>query len=141
MPSWAAAGGLPTLVSYGLNPPLRPTLEEAQELRDALIKALPDEHVSFLRSLIPSYAAGDYFFVHAGVRPLIPLEDQIEADLLWIRNEFLEHRGYFGKKIVHGHTPVKAPDVLPNRINIDTGAFATSRLTCLVLEAENVRFL
>jgi diadenosine tetraphosphatase ApaH/serine/threonine PP2A family protein phosphatase len=84
---------------------------------------------------------GDYFLCHAGVRPGVPLEHQQPEDLLWIREEFLNSRMSFGKVVVHGHTPTASPEVLPTRINIDTGAFATGRLTCLVLEGGSRRFL
>ena len=84
---------------------------------------------------------GDYFIVHAGIRPGISLDKQIEDDLVWIRDDFLLHEQRHEKVIVHGHTPVMLPDLRHNRINIDTGAYATGRLTCLVLEEERVRFL
>jgi serine/threonine protein phosphatase 1 len=86
-------------------------------------------------------AFGDYFFCHAGARPGIPLELQTPDDLLWIREDFLQFKGSWSKTIVHGHTPVAAPEVLPNRINVDTGAYATSILTALILEGSQHRFL
>ena len=79
--------------------------------------------------------------MHAGVRPGVPLSGQHEQDLLWIREDFLLHEGDFGKIVIHGHTPVMEPDIRSNRINIDTGAYATGRLTCLVLEGEDVTFI
>jgi serine/threonine protein phosphatase 1 len=81
-----------------------------------------------------SFASGDFFFAHAGVRPGVELSRQKQNDLLWIREEFLSSTDDFGKIIVHGHTPNQEIEVGPNRINIDTGAFATGRLTCLVIE-------
>jgi serine/threonine protein phosphatase 1 len=75
------------------------------------------------------------------VRPGVPLDNQEEEDLLWIRDEFLNSKMDFGKIIVHGHTPRPEPEVLLNRINVDTGAFATGRLTCAVLEEYGHRFL
>ena len=86
------------------------------------------------------FVCGDYAFVHAGLRPGIPLEEQTREDMMWIRREFLDHPDWFGHCIVHGHTPMKDPEVLSNRINIDTGAYATGHLTCLVLEGAD-RFL
>ena len=74
-----------------------------------------------------SLSHGKYFLCHAGVRPGVPLERQKEQDLLWIRGEFLSSKMDFGKIVVHGHTPTLEPEVLANRINIDTGAFATGR--------------
>jgi serine/threonine protein phosphatase 1 len=84
---------------------------------------------------------GKYFLCHAGVRPRVPLDRQREEDLLWIREDFLRSRADFGKIVVHGHTPTESPEILPNRINIDTGAFMTGRLTCVVLEQGLPRFL
>ena len=75
------------------------------------------------------------------MRPGVPLEEQTEHDLLWIRGEFLRSQADFGKIVIHGHTPVAEPEVLPNRVNIDTGAFASGRLTCIVLEHAGYRFL
>jgi serine/threonine protein phosphatase 1 len=79
--------------------------------------------------------------VHAGVRPGVPLDAQDADDLVWIRGPFLSSNADFGKVVVHGHTPAEAPEVRPNRINVDTGAFFTGRLTCLVLEGAERRFL
>jgi serine/threonine protein phosphatase 1 len=138
---WRRFGGLETLHSYGV--PVSGLMvgkayeEAAARLRDAI----PTEHMSFLRSLKTSYSNDKYFFCHAGVRPGVPLERQSDEDLLWIRGEFLNSKMDFGKIIVHGHTPVEEPEVLPNRINIDTGAFATGHLTCVVLDKGGHRFL
>ena len=112
--------------------------EAAAEQLETLV---PPEHFRFLRSLQPSLDAGHYFLCHAGIRPGVPFEHQSEQDLLWIREEFLNSRIDFGKIVVHGHTPVEEPEILPNRINVDTGAFATGRLTCAVLEGKRQRFL
>ena len=87
------------------------------------------------------FEEGDYFFVHAGVRPGVPLDRQAVEDMLWIRDEFLDFTGTFGRIVVHGHTITDAPEVRDNRIGIDTGAFATGQLTCLVLEGSERRFL
>ena len=102
---------------------------------------MPDSHRQFLTELKLSFSCGDYYFVHAGVRPGTPLAVQHEEDLLWIRDEFLLHEEPFEKIIVHGHTPVREPEVRPNRINIDTGAYATGRLTCLRLESDKIDFV
>lgn len=75
------------------------------------------------------------------MRPGVPLGAQSEHDLLWIRDEFLLHEEDFGKIVVHGHTPAPQPEIRPNRINIDTGAYATGQLTCLVLDDDGMRFL
>ena len=137
-PAWKAGGGLSTLLSYGVAIPIR---SNPQELAVAFSQALADEHRRFLASLALSYTCGDFFFCHAGVRPKIPLRQQQQADLLWIRDDFLLHEEDFGKIVVHGHTATNEPDVRPNRINIDTGAYATGHLTCLVLEGDQISFL
>ena len=87
------------------------------------------------------HSVGSYFFVHSGVRPGVPLDQKREEDMLWIRDNFLRSRDDFGKVVVHGHTPVQEPEVLFNRINIDTGAYATGRLTCVRLLGEQVTVL
>lgn len=131
---WRQFGGLQTLMSYGIQPTLNPDATEQADLINALTKVISDDHLSFLRGLKPSFVCGDFFFVHAGVRPGVPLNEQTEGDMLWIRNEFLDSDENFGKFIVHGHTPVRAPDIRPNRINIDTGAYATGNLTLLTIQ-------
>jgi len=139
---WMRYGGLSTMLSYGLGPCLNQWADKDSEaVAEEFHRALPQSHRLFLAGLELSYACGDYFFVHAGVRAGIPLEEQNEHDLLWIRDDFLLHEDFFAKVVVHGHTPVVAPEVMPNRINIDTGAYATGRLTCLVLESDHIQFL
>ena len=138
---WSRYGGLETLLSYGLTPSLKVGPNERATLANALKRALPEKHRHFLSSLRRTFTCGDFFFTHAGVRPGIPLEQQSEEDLLWIREDFLLHEEKFEKVIVHGHTPVINLDIRPNRINIDTGAFATGRLTCLVLEGQTLAII
>ena len=138
---WARYGALPTLASYGLNPAPIETSKEKAKLSESLRRALPESHSRFLAELRLSFCCGDYFFVHAGVRPRTPLAAQQEEDLLWIRDEFLLYEQPYEKIIVHGHTPVIEPEVRPNRINIDTGAYATGRLTCLRLEEDKIAFI
>jgi serine/threonine protein phosphatase 1 len=137
---WRDWGGLPTLISYGLIPPSRIEPAEYENLASALRQTMPKEHRDFLRQLRTSFVCGDYCFVHAGVRPGVPLAKQKEEDLLWIRDEFLNASNDFGKIIVHGHTPVEEVEIHPNRINIDTGAYASGNLTCLMIEGDK-RFL
>lgn len=139
-PYWREQGGHQTLKSYGVHVGGISGVSYA-EARNALRRVMPAEHVEFLRSLKMSYCRGKYFFCHAGVRPRVPLDRQREEDLLWIRGDFLASGCDFGKVVVHGHTPVEEPQVLPNRIDIDTGAFATGRLTCVALEDGVTRFL
>lgn len=140
---WLSYGGLATLYSYGV--PLQqertPSDEKLTLAAEALAAKLPASHREFLDKLQLNTTVGDYFFVHAGVRPGVPLDAQEQEDMLWIRDEFLGSTAKFGKIVVHGHTIAPKPEVLPNRIGIDTGAFATGRLTCLVLEDERRRFL
>ena len=136
METWKDFGGLQTLVSYGLKPKLRADRDEHRELIDSFRRVLPAPHRQFFRQLRPSFSCGDFFFTHAGVRPGVPLTEQREEDLLWIRDEFLQSEEDFGKFIVHGHTPVTKPDLRANRINIDTGAYATGVLTLLTIEGD-----
>jgi serine/threonine protein phosphatase 1 len=112
-----------------------------EQAAEALRAALAPLHVAFLAELKSSVTVGRYFLCHAGVRPGVPLARQREDDLLWIRDEFLGSGMDFGKIVVHGHTPSEEPEIRPNRINVDTGAFMTGRLTCAVLEGAQVRFL
>jgi diadenosine tetraphosphatase ApaH/serine/threonine PP2A family protein phosphatase len=135
---WKQVGGMSTLLSYGLQPRTQDDPQTRQEIAAAFRSVLPDSHRRFLQSLRLTYSCGDFFFTHAGVRPGIPLVEQREEDLLWIRDDFLLHEEDFGKIIVHGHTPAKTPDIRANRINIDTGAFATGRLTCLILQGDQM---
>ncbi len=135
---WSKIGGLETLMSYGVQPSLNADAITQKELAKALDAALPEEHRKFLLGLDTCFPCGSYFFVHAGVRPGIALADQREEDMLWIRDEFLLHEEDFGKIVVHGHTPVREIDIRTNRINIDTGAYVTGRLSCVMLEADRV---
>lgn len=139
---WMMNGGSATLLSYGVAAMgaayRRDRLAAAQaELR----KRLPPAHLAFLETLAFSHVEGDYLFVHAGIRPGVALDEQVPEDLVWIRDEFLYSDRDHGKVVVHGHTIVDEPELLDNRIGIDTGAFATGRLTCLVLEGAERRFI
>jgi serine/threonine protein phosphatase 1 len=138
---WRSNGGLETLHSYGVDVSAALRGEGYEAAHRAFLAALPVAHRAFLEATELSATVGDYFFCHAGVRPGAALCAQSEDDLLWIRESFLSHKRSFGKIVVHGHTPVARPEARANRINIDTGAFATSILTCLVLEGEDRRFL
>ena len=131
---WRQYGGLETLLSYGLKPTINPDHNEEIRLATELANILPREHLDFLKSLDLSFSCGDFLFVHAGVRPCVPIHEQTEEDLLWIRDDFLTWKEPFERFVVHGHTPVSEPDLRPNRINIDTGAYATGRLTCVIIE-------
>tara|TARA_R100000656_G_C3947787_1_gene127847 strand:+ start:345 stop:1112 length:768 start_codon:yes stop_codon:yes gene_type:complete len=140
--NWRQYGGLETLHSYGLKDlTFRAETSYLQQVHAEFQNALPAAHLTFLKALPLSYEAGDYFFAHAGVRPGIPLAEQSPRDLCWIREEFLTSKVDFGKRIVHGHCPEEEPQVRENRIGIDTGAYITGRLTAVVLEGTDVRFL
>lgn len=112
-------GGIDTARSYGVQVPKR---IRSQELAEQMRDALPDGHLDFLQSLKLTHREPGLFFVHAGIRPGVPLDQQDETDLLWIRQEFHQDPSDHGAFVVHGHTPVGAPDLRPNRLNLDTGA-------------------
>jgi serine/threonine protein phosphatase 1 len=135
---WMRLGGLETLASYGVPPETLANGKLIVELQAAFHSALPQAHFRFFRDLKNSFECGDFFFVHAGVKPNVELSRQKENDLLWIRGEFLSSDDDFGKIVVHGHTPTREIEVRPNRINIDTGAYASGRLTCLVIEGSSL---
>lgn len=139
---WLNNGGNATLYSYGVGLGDAASMAERVEAAQAdLAGKLPPRHLRFLDSLRLSHEEGDYLFVHAGIRPGIPLERQREEDILWIRDDFLDSTRDHGKVIVHGHSITSEPEVLPNRIGIDTGAFGSGTLTCLVLEGAERDFL
>jgi serine/threonine protein phosphatase 1 len=139
--TWLFNGGVETILSYC--GPSRGALESMTllEARIAFAAALPENHLRFFTELRRMETLDGYVFVHAGVNPARPLENQNPEDLLWIRKPFLSSDADFGRIVVHGHTPANSPEVRRNRINIDTGAFYTGRLTCLVLEGDSRRFL
>jgi serine/threonine protein phosphatase 1 len=138
---WARIGGLDTIQSYGISASRIDDDKAKRQVALALSKSMPQSHLLFLENLALSFSCGDFFFAHAGVRPGVALQAQTQHDLLWIRGDFLDHEEDFGKIIVHGHTPIREPEIRSNRINIDTGAYATDRLTCLVLEDDRIGFL
>jgi len=140
-PAWMAYGGDATLYSYGVRPPDARKVEDILAAQKAFIQAVPPEHLAFLETLQLLHVEGDYAFVHAGFRANVPIEFQDPQDMMWIRNEFLDSEADFGKVAVHGHTITEQPQIRRNRIGIDTGAFATGRLTALALEGEERRFL
>ena len=141
-PIWLRYGGDATMVSYGVR--LGVPLDDVryyEQLQDDLRQRIPRRHVEFLQGLELSFESGDYLFVHAGVDPARPLDQQATDDLLWIREPFLSSRRDLGRVVVHGHTVESEPIVRANRIGIDTGACWTGCLTCLVLEEGVFRFL
>ncbi len=139
--TWRAFGGAETLVSYGVIPPRFDRLEAYEDMRGEFVAKLPLAHRSFFENLACSHSVGGYFFVHAGIRPGVPLDQQRPEDLMWIRDEFLFSDFLPEKIVVHGHTPLDRPVRTARRIGIDTGAYATGRLTAAVLEKDGCRFL
>ncbi len=133
-PNWFYNGGLATLASYGVVAPSETgAIRIASLLQQRFRDALPERHLAFFRALAPYHKEGDYLFVHAGIKPGVPLDQQDPFDLIWIREAFLRNRDDHGFVVVHGHSI--APEVVDagNRIGIDTGAYFTGVLTCLVL--------
>ncbi len=138
---WLEYGGDKTLESYGIRVVGVQTSNGLKLIQKELLLSIPEDHLTFYNNLKVFFTLGDYFFVHAGIRPGVPLREQSKSDLLWIRNEFVNSKGAFEKIIVHGHTVSGEPQLRPNRIGIDTGAYASSLLSCVVLEKSEVRFL
>jgi serine/threonine protein phosphatase 1 len=133
-------GGRETLLSYGIDRRefIEASMKEAQEMAR---EAVPADHIAFLESFEDMIQLGDYLFVHAGIDPRLPLDQQRSSDLRWIREPFLSHGGSHGVVVVHGHTISEAPEDCGNRIGIDTGAFMSGRLTALALEGTERRYL
>lgn len=132
--TWLGCGGNQTLASYGFE-------ENAKNLRARFLKALPRHHKDLLRTLKNSLTLGDYGFAHAGVKPHVAWSQQDPNDLLWIRSEFLDSTEDFGIMVVHGHSANSKPVQRKNRIGIDTRAWESGILTCVVLENAHRRFL
>lgn len=133
-------GGRETLFSYGVTKDQfnRSTIAELQELMNRLVPRYDRE---FLETFENYVVLGDYLFVHAGIRPEIPLEDQQRHDMLWIRDQFLRYSDPHPHVVVHGHTISEGIDEKENRIGIDTGAFRSGKLTALVLEGMHRRYI
>jgi serine/threonine protein phosphatase 1 len=140
-PLWLEHGGTAAAASYGVNLLNIGTKEKLEKIQKELSEKVPAEHIVFLENTIFSVAFGDYFFVHAGVRPGVPLNKQKDIDKIWIRSEFLNSGDDFGIFVIHGHSVRTMPEIKSNRIDIDTGAFATGQLTCLVLDDTERVFL
>ena len=130
----SALGGAETLRSYGLDP-------DADDIHAQVKRYFPTDHLDFLRDLDLWHGIGDYLFVHAGIRPGVPLEKQEKQDLIWIREPFLSATDDHGFTVVHGHSPVRQVENHGNRIDIDTGAVFGRHLSCLVLEDDTQQLL
>lgn len=136
---WIQLGALHTLASYGIG--YSQVKNSPYDLQQALLHTFPRTHELFLRCLRNSFTCGDFLFVHAGIRPGVPIEHQQTEDLFWIRDEFLDSTRDHGKVVVHGHTPVEHAVIRQNRINIDTGAWRTGVLTCIAIEGDRIVIL
>ncbi len=129
---WMISGGREALASWGGDP---------DAPRSTWPAHIPPADMAFLRGLALSHRAGGYLFVHAGVRPGVPMDEQSPQDMLTIRNSFLYSEQRFGVVVVHGHTPRIAPEIRFNRIGIDTGAVFGGKMTCVVLEEDRIGFI
>jgi len=139
--SWLTYGGQVCLLSYGVGLGRVQMMRQIDVLRDELETRLPPSHLEFLSSCRLMHTEGSYCFVHAGIRPGVPLDEQVPQDLLWIREEFTRSTADHGCIVVHGHSISEEVEIQPNRIGIDTGAFYSGLLTALVLEGSEQRLL
>lgn len=135
LPDWLRFGGAECLQSYGIDP-AELQLRKAADVLKLLRQAIPNDHVKFLSGFVDTASFGRYLFVHAGIRPGVPLPQQIPEDLRWIRQPFLDHEADHGHVVVHGHTISRAVEVRPNRIGLDTGAYRSGVLSALGVEGE-----
>lgn len=133
-------GGRETIMSYGVDP-WAYSKASAKEVQELMERAVPQEERAYIAAFESAIVVGDYLFVHAGIAPGVPLAEQNEVDLRWIREPFLSHKEAHEKIVVHGHSISETPDLPGNRIGIDTGAYASGRLTALALEGDTRRFL
>lgn len=138
---WLLHGGLQTLASYGLRTP-SPSAREPQlvETRSALCEALGADSLTWVRNLPMFWSSGNIAVVHAGADPSKPIESQKEHSLMWGHPQFFKQQRTDGIWVVHGHTVVEQPSISEGRISIDTAAYATDRLTAVIVEQGHVRF-
>jgi serine/threonine protein phosphatase 1 len=137
---WLRFGGAECARSYGISPTALRRMEPDQAV-DVLRRKIPNHDHEFLASFVDTFRIGSYLFVHAGVRPGVPLPDQSQSDLRWIRQPFLDNDDDHGFIVVHGHTIADQVDVRGNRIGLDTGAYRTGVLTAMGLEGGERWFL
>lgn len=138
---WRAIGGGETLLSYGVPRELLASEQGSAAVRSWLRGTFPGSHGVLLRAMRPYHEVGPYLFVHAGIEPGVPLQAQDRDKMMWVREPFLNHAGDFGHIVVHGHTPAAEPEFRANRINIDTGAYVSNRLTCLRIDGRGAAVL
>lgn len=135
-------GGEECASSYGVDMSgYRGTHDQKLQKAAELSEKIPLNHKHFFARLQKKITFGDYMFAHAGIRPGVSLDQQSDRDLLWIRSDFISHSEPFEKVIVHGHTPAYPLEVLPNRINVDTHAYHTGVLSCIVLQGTDYRIM
>jgi serine/threonine protein phosphatase 1 len=137
---WLGFGGDACAESYGVPAAALQAMSE-QSIAERLRAAIPPRHIEFLQGFGDTFGFGGYLFVHAGIRPGVPIEEQQPQDLRWIRQPFLSDAHDHGCIVVHGHTISDGVDRRTNRIGIDTGAYRTGILTAAVIEGSEVRFL
>ena len=136
---WIFNGGNETLNSYGIKGTefFNNETKSNETIRNELVNNIPKNHLQFFNNLTLSYQWGEYFFVHAGINPDVPLDKQDKNTLIWQRkSKFLDNTKLFEKIIVHGHTPQPKIENFTNRINLDTGAFYTGILSCLIIDTQ-----
>ena len=143
---WIYNGGSETLGSYGMD--LSEHIDNDMDLnidikiKKKFIKLLPSSHLNFFNQLVINYTYDDYFFVHAGINPNIPIKMQEKETMIWTREEaFFKPTMQYSKIIVHGHTAKEKIEKFPYRINLDTGSFYSGKLSCLLIEGKQLSFL
>lgn len=134
--AWRSVGGGDTLASYGISRRLQGDRASRTRMWREFKLTFPAQHRQFLSELHTVYQVGEYIFAHAGLRPGVPLGQQSVRDLLWIRSEFLDSEAEFEGMVVHGHSPARDVVFRRNRIGVDTGAYVTRVLSCVMLEAD-----
>ena len=137
---WLRFGGAQCARSYGLRSSRLAKMSPTEAI-ETLRSTIPAEHQAFLASFADTLRAGDYLFVHAGIRPGVALGEQTQVDLRWIRGPFLDHSARHDVMVVHGHSITEQVDERAGRIGIDTGAYKHGVLTALVLESDQRRLL
>jgi serine/threonine protein phosphatase 1 len=137
---WLRFGGAECIRSYGIDP-TDLQYRSPSEVPRMLRQAIPKEHLKFVSGFVDTASLGNYLFVHAGIRPGVPLSHQLPQDLRWIRLPFLEDETDHGRIVVHGHTITDSVDIRANRIGVDTGAYRSGVLTALGVESDDRWFL
>ncbi|HUE78807.1 MAG TPA: metallophosphoesterase [Sphingomicrobium sp.] len=137
---WLSFGGAECAKSYGVSATTLKRMDPAQAVA-ALREKIPEDHRTFLQNFVDTFRIGSYLFVHAGIRPGVPLSEQNQTDLRWIREPFLENSEDHGFIVVHGHTINEQISVRENRIGLDTGAYRTGVLTAIGLEGRERWFV